>query len=97
MKRLLLNLTMVAGFSFLMSSCYTLTYSVGAGSSTGEEVKQKNHYVIFGLAPVSTSSPTEMAGDAKDYDVTITHTFIDGLLSAITAGIYTPTSTIVKK
>jgi hypothetical protein len=27
-----------------------------------------------------------MAGDAKNYQVTITHSFIDGLLNALTGG-----------
>jgi hypothetical protein len=38
-----------------------------------------------------------MAGDAKDYEITVKHTFVDGLLSAITSGLYTPTTTIVTK
>lgn len=38
-----------------------------------------------------------MAGDAKDYQVTIEHSFIDGLLNAITGGLYTPTTTTVRK
>ena len=65
-----------------MTSCYTLTYSVGEGAKTGIEVKEKNHYLIYGLAPVKISDPTKMAGDAKDYTVTIQHTFVDGLLNA---------------
>jgi len=38
-----------------------------------------------------------MAGDAKNYQVTIKHTFVDGLIGLLTNGIYTPTTTIVKK
>jgi hypothetical protein len=38
-----------------------------------------------------------MAGDAKDYQVTIEHTFVDGLINALTFGIYTPTTTKVIK
>jgi hypothetical protein len=38
-----------------------------------------------------------MAGDAKNYQVTITHTFVDGLINALTSGLYAPTTTIVKK
>lgn len=97
MKKIVLNLTLVLVISVLMTSCYTLTYSVGEGAKTGVEVKEKNHYLIGGLAPVKTSDPRQMAGGAKDYTVTIQHTFVDGLLSAITFGIYTPTTTIVKK
>jgi hypothetical protein len=97
MKKFFLNLAVVFFISALMTSCYTLTYSVGSGAKTGVEVKEKNHYLIFGLAPIKTSDPTKMAGDAKDYTVTIQHTFIDGLLNALTGGIYTPTTTIVRK
>ncbi len=95
MKKTIINFFFVLSISLLMSSCYTLTYSVGEGSKTGIEVKQKNHYLIYGLAPVGTSDPTEMAGGATDYTVTIQHTFVDGLINAITFGIYTPTTTKV--
>lgn len=60
-------------------------------------MKEKNHYVVAGLAPIKVSNPTQMAGGATDYQVTITHTFIDGLINALTGGLYTPTTTIVKK
>lgn len=81
----------------MMTSCYTYTFTVGDGPQTGIEVRKMNHYLIYGLAPVGVSDPNELAGGAEDYEVTITHTFIDGLINAITFGIYTPTTTIVKK
>jgi hypothetical protein len=87
-------------FSFLclsMASCYTLTYTVGTGTQTGETIKKKNHYLIYGIAPLKTSDPIKMAGDAKNYQVTIKHTFVDGLLNLLTYGLYTPTTTIVTK
>jgi len=80
-----------------MTSCYTLTYTFGTGTQTGETIKKKNHYLIYGIAPLKTSDPTKMAGDAKNYQVTIKHTFVDGLLNLLTYGIYTPTTTIVTK
>jgi len=97
MKKVILNLTFVLGLSFLMTSCYTYTYTVGNGPQTGVEVMEKNHYLIYGLAPILISDPTQMAGGASDYQVTIEHTFVDGLLNALTGGIYTPTTTKVKK
>jgi len=97
MKKTILNLAGVFFISVLMTSCYTLTYSVGEGAKTGVEVKEKNHYLIYGLAPIKTSDPTKMAAGAKDYTITITHSFVDGLLNVLTGGIYTPTTTIVKK
>jgi len=89
-----------AVFSFLclsMASCYTLSYTVGNGPQTGETLVEKNYYVVSGLAPIKTANPAKMAGDAKNYQVTITHTFVDGLINLLTSGLYTPTTTIVKK
>ena len=97
MKKSVLNLAALALVLTFMSSCYTYTVTVGKGAQTGVEVKKMNHYLIYGLAPVGIADYKQMAGSATDYDVTITHTFIDGLIGAITFGIYTPTSTIVKK
>jgi hypothetical protein len=97
MKKVFTNLVIVLSISILMSSCYTLTYTVGNGAQTGVTMKEKNHYLIYGLVPVGTSNPTQMAGGASDYTVTIQHTFVDGLISAITFGIYNPTTTTVQK
>jgi hypothetical protein len=97
MKKTALSMALVFAISLLMTYCYTLTYSVGEGAKTGMEVTEKNHYLIYGLAPIKTSDPTKMAGGAKDYTVTIEHSFIDGLLNALTFGIYSPTTTTVKK
>ncbi|MDZ4750871.1 MAG: Bor family protein [Flavobacteriales bacterium] len=97
MKRLIYNLILVVGLSIGLTSCFTLTYSVGKGGTSGTTVKEKNHYLIYGLAPLKTSNPTQMAGGAEDYTVTIKHTFVDGLIQSITLGIYTPTTTFVTK
>jgi hypothetical protein len=94
MKKALLFVAIIA----FCSSCYTVRYNVGDGPQTGVEVSAKNHFLIAGLAPVGDQkSPEELAGTATDYEVIITHTFIDGLLNALTFGIYTPTTTKVRK
>lgn len=80
-----------------LSSCYTYTFNVGRGAQGGATVTEKNHYLIYGLVPMGTSDPTQMAGGASDYTVKVEHTFVDGLLNAITFGIYTPTTTTVTK
>jgi hypothetical protein len=97
MKNKFISLALLSLLCLSMTSCYSLSYTVGTGSQTGEIVKKKNHYIIFGLAPLKTSNPIKMAGDSKNYQVTIKHSFFDGLLNALTYGIYTPTTTIVKK
>ncbi|MCS6990627.1 MAG: Bor family protein [Chitinophagales bacterium] len=97
MKRCLFRFSTGVALMFFLSSCYTYTVTVGKGPQSGVEVKKMNHYLLYGLAPVGISNPSQMAGDAKDYEVVIQHTFVDGLIAAITLGIYTPTTTIVKK
>lgn len=87
--------TLLCGF--LMTSCYTYTSVVGEGAKGNKEVTEWNHYVVYGLAPVGVSDSQEMAGGAKDYEVTTRQTFVNGLVSALTFGIYTPTTTTVKK
>jgi hypothetical protein len=97
MKRILITLMSVLILFMGATSCYTYTWTVGNGPQTGIEVKRMNHYLIYGLAPVGISDVNEMAGGAENYEVTIQHTFVDGLINAITLGIYSPTTTVVTK
>lgn len=97
MKKVLLNIAMMVSISLMMTSCFTYTAVVGKGSQTGVEVTGKNHFLINGLFPLGVSNAKQMAGGASDYDLTVTHSFIDGLIGGITFGIYTPTTTTVKK
>jgi hypothetical protein len=83
--------------SFLLTSCYTYTTVVGNGAKGNSETKEWNHYVLWGLAPVGTSDAKAMAGGATDYTVTTKQTFVNGLISGITFGLYSPTTTIVTK
>jgi hypothetical protein len=84
-------------FSSMLTSCYTYTSVVGKGPQSNQKVTKWNHYLIGGLAPVGVSDSKQMAGDATDYSVTTQQTFVNGLISAITFGIYTPTTTTVEK
>jgi hypothetical protein len=97
MKNKFLSFLAASILCLSMTSCYSVSYAVGKGSQTGVTVKEKNQFVVYGLAPLKTADPTKMAGDTKDYDVTIKHTFVDGLINFLTSGLYTPTTTIVKK
>ena len=93
-----LNIIMISiVVSMLMSSCYTQKYMVGEGSQTGIETKEKNNYFLFGLVDGKISDPKVMASDTENYSVTTEMTFVDGLLSALTWGIYSPTTTKVQK
>jgi hypothetical protein len=83
--------------STLFTSCYTYTTVVGAGAKGNEEVSKWNHYVIYGLAPVGVSDAKVMANGATDYTVTTSQSFVNGLVSGLTFGLYSPTTTTVKK
>jgi len=82
--------------AILLSSCYSYTSVVGNGAQGNNEVTKWNHYVIQGLAPVGVSDSKAMANGAKDYTVHTRLSFVNGLVSALTFGIYTPTTTTVK-
>lgn len=97
MKRTLKSMAVLFGLCLLLSSCYSYTHVVGNGAQGNTEVTQWNHYVIYGLAPVGVSDANEMAGGAENYTVHTRHTFVNGLINAITFGIYTPTTTTVTK
>lgn len=96
MKKVTLSVAVLAGL-FLFSSCYTYKFNEGDGPQTNVQITEKNHYFVFGLAPGKISNPKDMAGNAQNYRVEIEHSFVDGLIAAITLGIYTPTTTTITK
>lgn len=74
-----------------------MSFDVGKGAKLGVTQSKKNHYLIQGLVPLSTVDVREMSAGASDYSVTVEHSFLDGLLSALTGGIYTPNSVTVTR
>lgn len=80
-----------------LTSCYTYTFDVGNGATTGVETTQKNHYLIGGLVPLSEVDHEKLSKGSSDYTVKIEHSFVDGLLNVITFGIYTPTTTTITR
>ena len=83
--------------SLLLTSCYTYTSVVGTGAQGNSSVSEWNHYVVYGLAPIEVSDSKAMAGGATNYTVKTEQTFVNGLISALTFGIYTPSMTTVTK
>ena len=94
-KKSLLTLTLAIALSATLSSCYTYTTVVGNGPSGVQETQAWNHYLIFGLVPVGVSNPTLLSNGAKDYSVTTKQSFLNGLVSGLTFGIYSPTTTVI--
>lgn len=95
-KKTMKMMTVAFASAILLTSCYSYTSVVGSGAQGNNEVTEWNHYVIGGLAPVGVSDTKKMANGAKDYTIFTRHTFVNGLINAITFGIYTPTTTTVK-
>ena len=83
--------------SMLLSSCYSYTSVVGSGNEGYHETTKWNHYVVYGLAPVGVSDSKQMADGAENYTVHTRQSFVNGLVSALTFGLYSPTTTTVTK
>ncbi len=97
MKKFCINSICLFLCCLSLTSCYVNRFDIGKGAQSNVEVRKANHYFIGGLVPAGVSNPAQMANGANDYNVTIVHTFLDVVISGITFGIYTPTTTIVKK
>ena len=96
-KKTMKKVAILFAVAMLLTSCYSYTNVVGEGAKGNTQVTQWNHYVIYGLAPVGVSDSRAMANGAKDYTVHTRQSFVNGLVSAITFGIYTPSTTTVTK
>lgn len=90
-------MAIVFAASIMFTSCYSYTSVVGSGAQGSNETTQWNHYLIYGLIPIGVSDSKQMAAGDTDYTVHTRHSILNGLLAAITAGIYTPTTTTVTK
>jgi len=90
------KLVFLSALAILLSSCYSQYHVVGQGAQGNNEVTEWNHYLIGGLAPVGVSKPEDLANGKEDYTEHTRLTFVNGLLSAITFGLYSPTTTTVK-
>jgi len=92
-----MNLTLLLSVAVLLSSCYSYTSVVGSGAQGSTKVTKWNHYLINGLVPVGVSDSKQMADGASNYTVHTRMSFVNGLLGAITFGVYSPTTTTVTK
>ncbi len=95
MKKIL-SLMPVACVALMMTSCYSSTVCVGNMSKT-EPAKcvnvVHNPHFLYGLAGKKEVKAKTYVGNRKDYKIKRHQSFVDGLLSSITFGIYTPTTT----
>ncbi len=97
MKKSIQFFAVYLAVSFLLTSCYAYTTVVGKGAQGDNKIVKNNTYYVHGLILGKQSDPKEMAAGSTNYTVETKHTFINGLLTAITFGIYAPTTTTVTK
>lgn len=91
MKKLLIALVLVA----MLCSCATVTVKPNGGAKlkTSPQVTEREHFFLWGLIPKSVDVvlPQHCNGRMPSQFQAQT-TFIDGLLGAVTFGIYAPRS-----
>jgi hypothetical protein len=83
--------------SALLTSCYSYTSVVGEGAKGNEKTTKWNHYALWGLVPAGVSDSKQMAEGSANYTVHTRQTFVNGLVSGLTFGLYSPTTTTVTK
>lgn len=97
MRRIIYASVLFSSALFL-SSCYNTRIAVGDVSPTHPMVEVNSHrndFLLWGLVPLNNASKqaSEFIGDRENYVIRTNQSFINGLLSSITFGIYTPTTT----
>ncbi len=97
MKKMFTRIAVACGAAVMLTSCYSYTSVVGNGAKGNNQTTKWNHYLIGGLAPVGVSDSKAMADGADDYTVHTRQTFVNGLVSWITFGLYAPSTTTVTK
>lgn len=90
---LVICLMMTTGFS----SCFVQRSQVGEGPQQNITVKKKNHYLFYGIVPITRANTQKMANGQEDYQITNKHNGWDIFFWWITGGIYTPTTTKVER
>lgn len=94
MKKLLL----IALVAIVLSSCYNTRIIVGNVKPNDPLVKistEWNHHLIYGLVPLDNTTmwAEDYTTPYENYVVRTYVSFLNGLVSSLTWGIYTPTQT----
>lgn len=81
-----------------LSSCYNCKVACGDITPKSPVVKvnsEWNHHFLFGLIPGKNADMQgkQYVNNAPNYVVKTNMTFVNGLVGALTLGIYTPTTT----
>jgi len=80
-----------------LSSCMSLTHTVGSGGY-GESESKRQWYVLWGLVPINEVDSKQMAGGAENYTVKSSITPLDFVINIFTGLVTVYSQTVeVKK
>ena len=69
----------------LLVGCQTHRHVVGDGPQEWQSTSERQWYILWGLVPINEVQSAPMAGDAEDYEIKTETTFLDGVISIVTA------------
>lgn len=91
-KKTLFLIVIVAVACVCATSCWKHTFTVGAGAVDGQQVYKKwHHHFLFGLIG-DTNVEVEKVCSSGNATIKDQHSFLNGLIQAVTFGIYGPTT-----
>ncbi len=80
-----------------MAGCYAMKHTVGNGAQGSTTTSERQWYILFGLVPLNNVDSKQMAGDAKDYEVTTSFEFVDLVIGVFTGIISVQPMTVTVK
>jgi uncharacterized lipoprotein YajG len=88
-----LKILIVLVSSSFLFGCASQTFTINGESGDVPTTQKSQHFFINGLAQEKITNAAEVCGGVDNIvKVEAQHTFMNGLLGAITYGIYTPRS-----
>ena len=84
MKKRITSIALMLLLAFSISSCYTMTHTVGDGAQGGNQTEKRQWYALFGLIPINNVDSKEMAQGKTDYVVETKHSFLDVVIGLFT-------------
>jgi len=74
--------------------CTTHIHKVGNGPQTYNSQEERQWYILWGLVPLNEVDTNDMAGDAKDYEITTEIDGIDVLIGIVASAVSVSSRTV---
>ena len=76
---------------FMLSGCFTVRYTNGAPAA-GTPTTTRSHHLVAGLVTVRDPVNLKTVCPSGVSEIQHNHTFVDGLIGALTSNLYKPTT-----